>query len=165
MAMAGGLQKKGVKVLPLRVGNVPMPESLADVLYLELDEGKLDEAASKLVLAAMRHSTENRVAQRLASDETEPVTTVTDPSAPELHDPFTDYATKSTGGTRGIVKWFNAEKGYGFIAVEGGPDVFVHFSDVLRDGYVDLREGQHVSLGIRQGPKGPQATTVRVIDG
>jgi cold shock protein len=63
--------------------------------------------------------------------------------------------------TQGTVKWFNGDKGYGFIAVEGGPDVFVHFSAITGDGYRNLEEGQKVEFDITQGPKGPQAENVR----
>jgi cold shock protein len=63
---------------------------------------------------------------------------------------------------QGTVKWFNGDKGYGFIAVEGGPDVFVHFSAITGDGYRSLEEGQKVEFDITQGQKGPQAENVRV---
>ncbi len=63
---------------------------------------------------------------------------------------------------QGAVKWFNAEKGYGFIAQDdGGPDVFVHFSAILADGYKSLDEGQKVEFDVTQGQKGPQAENVR----
>jgi cold shock protein len=59
--------------------------------------------------------------------------------------------------TQGTVKWFNGDKGYGFIAVEGGgPDVFVHFSAITGGGYHSLEEGQKVELDITQGQKGPR---------
>lgn len=61
----------------------------------------------------------------------------------------------------GIVKWFNAEKGFGFIAVEGGDDVFVHFSAIQGNGFKTLDEGQRVSFDIVDGPKGPQAANVQ----
>jgi cold shock protein len=64
---------------------------------------------------------------------------------------------------QGTVKWFNGDKGYGFIAVEGGPDVFVHFSAITGGGYRSLEEGQEVEFDITQGQKGPQAENVRVI--
>jgi len=65
---------------------------------------------------------------------------------------------------QGTVKWFNGDKGYGFIAVEGGgPDVFVHFSAITGGGYRNLEEGQKVEFDITQGQKGPQAENVRVI--
>lgn len=60
----------------------------------------------------------------------------------------------------GVVKWFNASKGYGFIGREGGPDVFVHFSAIEADGYRTLKEGQQVEFSIEQGPKGLQASKV-----
>src|SRR6516165_1927577 len=62
---------------------------------------------------------------------------------------------------QGTVKWFNADKGYGFIAVEGGQDVFVHFSAIVGDGYRSLEEGQKVEFDITQGQKGPQAENVK----
>jgi CspA family cold shock protein len=60
----------------------------------------------------------------------------------------------------GTVKWFNAEKGFGFIEVEGGNDVFVHFSAIVGDGYKSLDEGQRVEFNIAQGNRGPQAENV-----
>ncbi|MBO9128177.1 cold-shock protein CspD [Bacillus sp. 165] len=61
---------------------------------------------------------------------------------------------------QGKVKWFNAEKGFGFIEVEGGDDVFVHFSAIQGDGYKSLEEGQEVSFDITEGNRGPQAANV-----
>jgi CspA family cold shock protein len=63
----------------------------------------------------------------------------------------------------GTVKWFNSEKGYGFIAVDGGEDVFVHFSAITMDGYKTLSDGQRVEFEIATGQKGPQAEGVRVV--
>ena len=64
----------------------------------------------------------------------------------------------------GTVKWFNAEKGFGFIAPEdGGPDVFAHYSAITTSGYRTLEENQKVQFEVTQGPKGPQATRVRAI--
>jgi CspA family cold shock protein len=60
----------------------------------------------------------------------------------------------------GTVKWFNNGKGYGFIAREGGPDVFVHFSAIKSEGFRSLQEGQKVEFSIEQGPKGLQAVDV-----
>lgn len=60
----------------------------------------------------------------------------------------------------GIVKWFNSEKGFGFIQVDGGDDVFVHFSAIQGNGFKTLDEGQRVSFDIVEGPKGPQAANV-----
>ena len=65
---------------------------------------------------------------------------------------------------QGAVKWFNAEKGYGFIAQDGGgADVFVHYSAIDSSGYRSLEEGQRVEFEITQGPKGPQAEQVRAL--
>jgi CspA family cold shock protein len=64
---------------------------------------------------------------------------------------------------QGTVKWFNAEKGYGFIAVDGGRDVFVHYSAIQADGYRSLDEGQRVEFDVEQGDRGPQATSVRAL--
>jgi cold shock protein len=64
---------------------------------------------------------------------------------------------------QGTVKWFNDDKGYGFIAVEGGPDVFVHFSAIAGNGRRSLAEGQKVEFDITQGQKGPQAENVSII--
>ena len=61
----------------------------------------------------------------------------------------------------GTVKWFNAEKGFGFISVEGEDDVFVHFSAIESDGYKTLEEGQQVEFDVVDGAKGPQASNVR----
>jgi cold shock protein len=61
------------------------------------------------------------------------------------------------------VKWFNAEKGYGFIEREGGDDVFVHFSAIQDDGYRSLEEGQRVEFDVGPGKKGEEAQKVRVI--
>ncbi|HRQ22686.1 MAG TPA: cold-shock protein [Anaerolineales bacterium] len=63
----------------------------------------------------------------------------------------------------GTVKWFNGDKGFGFIEREGGADVFVHFSAIQSDGYRSLNEGQRVEFAVEQGPKGPQATNVTVV--
>ncbi len=60
----------------------------------------------------------------------------------------------------GTVKWFNAEKGYGFISVDGGKDVFVHYSAIQQEGFRSLQEGQQVQFDIVEGKKGPQAANV-----
>ncbi|SFA86302.1 MULTISPECIES: cold-shock protein [unclassified Bacillus (in: firmicutes)] len=62
---------------------------------------------------------------------------------------------------QGKVKWFNAEKGFGFIEREGGDDVFVHFSAIQTEGFKTLDEGQAVTFEVEQGQRGPQATNVR----
>lgn len=65
--------------------------------------------------------------------------------------------------TTGTVKFFNAEKGFGFISREGGSDVFVHFSNIQGDGYKTLDEGQQVEFDVAPGRKGEEAQNVRVI--
>jgi CspA family cold shock protein len=65
-----------------------------------------------------------------------------------------------SGTAQGHVKWFNDAKGYGFIAREEGPDVFVHYSAITGDGFRSLSEGQAVQFEITEGPKGLQATNV-----
>lgn len=64
---------------------------------------------------------------------------------------------------RGKVKWFNSEKGFGFIEREGGEDVFVHFSAIQGEGFKTLDEGQEVSFEIENGQRGPQATNVQKV--
>ena len=64
---------------------------------------------------------------------------------------------------KGKVKWFNESKGFGFISSEGGPDVFVHFSNISGNGFKTLQEGQAVSFTEGQGQKGPQAENVEAL--
>src|SRR5215831_12967359 len=73
------------------------------------------------------------------------------------------YRTKKVKMAQGTVKWFNGDKGYGFIEVGDGPDVFVHFSAITGGGYRSLEEGQKVEFDVTQGQKGPQAENVEVI--
>ena len=63
--------------------------------------------------------------------------------------------------SQGTVKWFNAEKGFGFITRADGPDVFVHYSEIEGYGFRSLEENQQVEFEVAAGPKGPQATQVR----
>jgi len=65
--------------------------------------------------------------------------------------------------TLGTVKWFNSQKGYGFIKQEDGPDLFVHHSGINAAGFKSLNEGDRVSFEIAQGPKGPSATNVTLV--
>jgi cold shock protein len=65
----------------------------------------------------------------------------------------------------GSVKWFNADKGYGFIARDNGGDIFVHYSAVQGDGYRSLNEGDKVEFEVGEGQKGPAAQNVRVLSG
>jgi cold shock protein len=63
----------------------------------------------------------------------------------------------------GTVKWFNEQKGFGFIAQDNGPDVFVHYSAIEASGFKSLHEGDPVEFEVTQGPKGPQAKSVRKV--
>jgi cold shock protein len=63
----------------------------------------------------------------------------------------------------GTVKWFNDAKGYGFITTESGTDAFVHYGDILGDGFKSLAEGDQVEFELSQGPKGPKAVKVQKI--
>ena len=63
----------------------------------------------------------------------------------------------------GTVKWFNAEKGYGFITTDEGNDVFAHFSQINREGFKTLDEGQKVSFDVVEGAKGPQAENITIL--
>ena len=63
----------------------------------------------------------------------------------------------------GKVKWFNSEKGYGFITTEEGNDIFAHFSQIQKDGFKTLEEGEAVSFEVVDGDKGPQATNIEVL--
>lgn len=65
--------------------------------------------------------------------------------------------------SKGTVKWFSNQKGYGFITKEDGKDIFVHHSFILGEGYKTLKEGQSVEFDVNQGPKGEQAVNVKVI--
>ncbi|ADO82639.1 cold-shock protein [Ilyobacter polytropus] len=64
---------------------------------------------------------------------------------------------------KGTVKWFNGEKGFGFITSEEGTDVFAHFSEIQKDGFKTLEEGEQVTFEITQGQKGPQASNIKTV--
>lgn len=70
----------------------------------------------------------------------------------------------SNNRTRGVVKWFNGDKGYGFITPENGADVFVHYSEIQSKGFRTLNEGDKVEFTITDGKKGKQASAVTVIN-
>lgn len=78
--------------------------------------------------------------------------------------PWMRMSGKGAQMATGTVKWFNTEKGFGYIAQDdGGPDVFAHFRAIVSDGFKDLAEGQRVSYTVEQGQKGPQAANITVI--
>ena len=64
---------------------------------------------------------------------------------------------------KGTVKWFNAEKGFGFITSEEGKYLFVHYSEIKKEGFKTLEEGQQVSFDVKEGQKGPQAANVQIL--
>ena len=66
--------------------------------------------------------------------------------------------------SQGTVKWFNDTKGYGFIRAEDASDIFVHHSEIRAEGFRTLKEGQKVEYDLTQGPKGPKATNVKLVD-
>ncbi len=82
---------------------------------------------------------------------------------PERHELARKSKRVMSEQVEGTVKWFNDEKGFGFIEREGGKDVFVHYSAINSDGRKTLHEGQRVSMDVTQGDKGPQAENVTPI--
>jgi len=67
------------------------------------------------------------------------------------------------GQHKGVIKWFNNAKGYGFVGREGAPDLFIHYTSIQQDGYKTLREGDEIEFEVVQGVKGPQADQVVVV--
>ena len=85
------------------------------------------------------------------------------PEATERSDAGSAQERRESLMTIGTVKWFNAEKGFGFVTPESGPDVFVHFSAIEGNGYRNLDENDKVEFEVTSGPKGPNAANVRRI--
>ena len=77
---------------------------------------------------------------------------------------FLAKEAKMSERINGTVKWFNGTKGYGFLARDGGDDVFVHFSAIQGEGFKNLQEGQKVEFTVEQGPKGLQASNVTIVN-
>jgi cold shock protein len=77
--------------------------------------------------------------------------------------PNNSGAVKMAVRTQGTVKWFNAEKGFGFISQEGGDDLFVHYSEIQSSGFRSLDEGAKVEFEVTQGKKGKQASSVKLV--
>jgi cold shock CspA family protein len=166
LAMSGSLGRQGVKILPLRVNKVPMPPSLADTLYLDLDDDNVQHVAEKLVLAAMRHNVQHEIAASPTAQSPSPAP-IEHPGI-SVEDPLSAYKTananvdSSLPRMTGTVKWFNSEKGYGFLASEQtGLDYFVHYQQIEKEGYRDLTEGEQVSFKVVPGQRGPTAESVR----
>ena len=146
IAMTGSLKRKGVIVMPIRLRRAHMPPSLEGLLYLDINWRNFTSVAEKVALAALRHSTEGEVAEKLASKKVPPIST----------------STPRTRSSTGKVKWFNSEKGFGFIKLDNNDsEVFVHYSAIEGEGFRTLEEGQRVELKISQTEKGPQADKVR----
>jgi CspA family cold shock protein len=129
------------------------------------DDEALDHllgTADDALLAAI----ENRP-RPLAPTPGQPASRTTGDSPESGRDDPSVHSARRDGVSTGTVKWFNAEKGYGFISVDGDPpvDVFVHYSAIQMDGYPVLEEGQRVEFCISQGQKGLQADEVRYMNG
>ena len=105
-------------------------------------------------------TTELKVVSWACFDDGEEVTCTCEGSEADCKSSVTD--TNAVKGATGTVKWFNSEKGFGFITqADGGPNLFVHHSRILGEGYQSLNEGQSVCFDINEGPKGPEAANVR----
>lgn len=144
-------------------GAAPGTESLHEDTGQNTDEA-LDEVLGTTDDALLT-AIENR-ARRTAQTHNPPAHPA-DSGVPALDENSENTSRQENPPTTGTVKWFNAEKGYGFIAVDSDPpvDVFVHYSVIQMDGYQTLEEGQRVEFHISQGQKGPQAADVRYVNG
>jgi CspA family cold shock protein len=110
--------------------------------------------------------TSDALARIVRARENEPSPSLPPPPVPPLGPRAPTGGPRRTPGAagRGTVKWFNADRGYGFIAVDGGPDVFVHYSAIQSGGYRSLEEGQRVEFEIARSDRGPQVSEVRVAE-
>jgi cold shock CspA family protein len=189
LAMTGGLKRKGVKVLPLRVGEVSMPPALADMYYLQVDSTNLRQVADQLVSDTKRHQSEQNIAARStgtasrqraakapSGNRRTPVDRPRGAKTPSGNKGMTiDRApgTRTTAGNHGTtvdrhgrshlgrIKSWKSNVGYGFIQREdGGEDLFIHFSELKMKGHKDVTEGQLVAFDITDKGKGPQAGNV-----
>jgi cold shock CspA family protein len=175
LAMTGGLRRKGVKILPLRVGDTEMPVSLTDTLYLQLDRMNIEATVERLVRDAAAHAGEHNIASAEAAEvHTAPPilesSTSADPETAagsriqEMLSTEKQFPPVSRDRHRGRVKWFNSDKGYGFINDDAGVDYFVHFSWIIADGFRDLLENENVMFTIGKGARGPAAIAVVRLD-
>ncbi|WP_410673131.1 TIR domain-containing protein [Amycolatopsis sp. cmx-4-68] len=176
LAMTGGLRRKGVKILPLRLGDVDMPPALADSLYVQVDPDDPAAVADRLVNDALRHQREfeaaarsSRILESQAPASPEPPPDRTGNLTPELarrcaqsieEAKRSGYVLRSSERKHGIVKWYSGDKGFGFITDDNHVDYFVHFSFIMTNGFKTLADGQLVTFVVGEGSGGLAAIAI-----